>query len=341
MPTPVIVHNAFISSPGDVDAERKSVPRIIAELNAVYLQATGHILWPLMWETMSGGLGEDVQAVINRQTPDYDIFVGIIWSRFGTPTKRAGSGTEEEFKRALALHSSRTVNFMVFVKTADLPHDVDESQLKDVRAFKQRLQDTGILYHRFGTPAEFEALLRQHMLQYLAGRTPVKPQATHGDQDEPTRGTPEKLPHNALLSDLVEFSSVLERSIALMATHKRDNFEEGRRLLHQATIKLVANGSDKIKALNDWTRGFGRSCYTTIRPPRPDHERASMVAELSGIAEQISDWRRLMERAPAVDRAVSAEFAVAREFFDRCACAVQTSAYGLNGAPHATSGGAS
>src|SRR4051794_11197900 len=101
MPTPVIVHSAFVSSPGDVATERSVTPRIVSELNGVYLQATGHILWPLMWETMSGGLGEDPQAVINRQTPDYDIFVGIVWSRFGTPTKRAGSGTEEEFDRAL------------------------------------------------------------------------------------------------------------------------------------------------------------------------------------------------------------------------------------------------
>jgi hypothetical protein len=40
--------------------------------------------------------------VVNRQLPipEYDIFIGIIWRRFGAPTKRAGSGTEEEFRIA-------------------------------------------------------------------------------------------------------------------------------------------------------------------------------------------------------------------------------------------------
>lgn len=334
MPTPVIVHSAFISSPGDVTAERKIAPRIISELNSVYVQATGHILWPLMWETMSGGLGEDPQAVINRQTPDYDIFVGIVWSRFGTPTRRAGSGTEEEFDRALALHVSgaRNVDFMVFVKTADLPHGVDGEQLKNVRAFIEKLQATGILYHTFRDNSEFEGLLRQHMLQYLAAKTTEGQRATHRGDVKTIGSNSEDRPHAALLSDIIKFSTALEQSIEFMATPKGVRFEEGRRLLHKATITLVADGGDNIKRMIDWAYAYGRNCYTTIQTPCAAFERMSMVTELSGIAEQISDWRRLMEKAPSVDDRVSAEFAVAREFLDRCASAVQTSAYGINGA---------
>ena len=42
--------------------------------------------------------GEDSQDVINKQIgTDYNIFVGIMWKKFGTPTSRAESGTEEEF----------------------------------------------------------------------------------------------------------------------------------------------------------------------------------------------------------------------------------------------------
>ncbi len=46
-------------------------------------------------------MGEDSQDVINKQIgSDYHIFVGIMWKKFGTETKRAGSGTEEEFSLA-------------------------------------------------------------------------------------------------------------------------------------------------------------------------------------------------------------------------------------------------
>jgi hypothetical protein len=332
MPTSVIAHSAFISSPGDVAKERKIAPRIIADLNRVYLQATGNILWPLMWEAMSGGLGEDVQAVVNRQTPDYDIFVGILWSRFGTPTRRAGSGTAEEFDRALALHRSgkRNVQFMVFVKSADLPNGVDPDQLRSVRAFVERLQDTGILLHRFHTTAEFETKLRDHMLAYLLDRTT----RTTGPMGEPTAVAARsgERPYAALLSDIVRFSESLRQSIACMAAPKRAKFEQGRHLLHEATVRLVADGGANIKDLMDWTYAFGRSCYSTTRIPCSAAERMTAVAELNSVGEQIQEWQRLMVKAPSGDDSVNGEFAVAREFLDHCHCAIQTSACSLNGA---------
>ena len=53
------------------------------------------------WEShCNPGVGSNVQSVINEQIGPTDIYVGIMWKRFGTPTGRAGSGTEEEFKAA-------------------------------------------------------------------------------------------------------------------------------------------------------------------------------------------------------------------------------------------------
>ena len=40
------------------------------------------------------------QGIINKQIGEYDIFIGMMWKRFGTPTGKAGSGTEEEFRLA-------------------------------------------------------------------------------------------------------------------------------------------------------------------------------------------------------------------------------------------------
>ena len=46
--------------------------------------------------------GVDAQEVMNRQIPsDYDISLGIFWTRLGTPTGRFGSGTQEEIEDAI------------------------------------------------------------------------------------------------------------------------------------------------------------------------------------------------------------------------------------------------
>ena len=92
----------FVASPKDVAEERASLEDVVRELNLTWSKNLGIRLELVKWETHAyPGIGTDPQAVINEQIgDDYDIFVGIIWKCFGTPTERANSGTAEEFDRA-------------------------------------------------------------------------------------------------------------------------------------------------------------------------------------------------------------------------------------------------
>ena len=94
----------LIASPNDVVDERKILTSVIEEINQTAGHADNIRLDPIKWETHSRpGFGEDAQDVINQQIgDDYDILIGIMWKRFGSPTRRAESGTEEEFNRALS-----------------------------------------------------------------------------------------------------------------------------------------------------------------------------------------------------------------------------------------------
>jgi hypothetical protein len=93
----------FIGSPGDVPEERDIVSVVVDELRRTVAPIIPLELETVRWETHSWpDVGEDAQDVINREIGHYDVFVGIMWKRFGTPTKRAGSGTSEEFNRAYA-----------------------------------------------------------------------------------------------------------------------------------------------------------------------------------------------------------------------------------------------
>ena len=106
MPTTEKLLRVFVSSPGDVAIEREVLVAAITELNNTWAAHLGLRLEPVLWEThCRPAAGADLQQVINQQLPkDCDIFVGIMWKRFGSATPRFGSGTEEEFEAAYSRH---------------------------------------------------------------------------------------------------------------------------------------------------------------------------------------------------------------------------------------------
>lgn len=90
----------FVASPGDVRAERDMLNSVVNELNYTTGLKLDFVIELVRWEThCRPGLGR-AQEVINEQIGPYDIFLGIMWKRFGTPTGDADSGTEEEFNLA-------------------------------------------------------------------------------------------------------------------------------------------------------------------------------------------------------------------------------------------------
>src|SRR3990172_4482659 len=90
----------FLSSPGDVEPERAKVNAVVNQVSRMLGESLGVVLEVVDWKThVVPDMGRP-QEVINQQVRDYDIFVGILWKRFGTPTGVAESGTEEEFNIA-------------------------------------------------------------------------------------------------------------------------------------------------------------------------------------------------------------------------------------------------
>src|SRR5260370_5649567 len=104
MPFPAIAYRVMTASPGDVQPERKIVRDVIYEWNAIHSAKTGVILLPTGWETHSIPLmGDRPQALINEQVLVHsDLLVAIFWTRIGTPTGAAPSGTLEEIEEHLA-----------------------------------------------------------------------------------------------------------------------------------------------------------------------------------------------------------------------------------------------
>lgn len=172
MPQAISVHRVFLASPSDVDEERGAVGTVITEINKTLASSQGIMFDLVSWETDTfPNFGVDAQDVINSQIRhDYDIFIGILWSRFGTATKRALSGTEEEFLSACERWKENpdTITIMLYFKDAPIqPSNVDPEQIAKVLNFKKAASSKGGLYHQFKTLDEFERALRVHLSGYL------------------------------------------------------------------------------------------------------------------------------------------------------------------------------
>ena len=83
----------FIASPSDVQKERGIADTVVNELNTTIGDTYNIRLETRKWENNTyPAIGKYPQDVINEQIGDYDIFVGIMKHKFGSPTLHADSG---------------------------------------------------------------------------------------------------------------------------------------------------------------------------------------------------------------------------------------------------------
>lgn len=167
MPRNSTILQVFEASPSDVAEERATLDSVIAELNRTWTESLRVAFELLKWETHARpGVGADAQAVINAQIPDdYDVFIGILWTRLGTPTGRAISGTVEEFERAYTRFKATgsVPEIMLYFKDAPIvPSRIDSDQFTALQTFRNSLPQRGCLYSTFEDQAGFEASLRAH-----------------------------------------------------------------------------------------------------------------------------------------------------------------------------------
>jgi hypothetical protein len=167
MPRREYVIRIFVSSPSDLAEERQLLEELVRELNAAWSRELGLRFELVRWETdVLPGVASEPQEVIEAAVGDeYDAFVGLLWKRFGTPTRGYGSGTAQEFERAF--ERSRvdpSLRLMVyFNETPVSPSDLDLDELANIRAFRDGLGERGVLWFTFKEPAEFMQLLRLHL----------------------------------------------------------------------------------------------------------------------------------------------------------------------------------
>lgn len=194
-PQSVKVIRVFVSSPGDVADERAVLDEVTDRINRTQGREHGVRLEVWKWEDTVPQIGPKAQDVIDAQTPSYDIYLGIMAHRFGSPTGRYGSGTEKEFKDALKQWGKIGKPWILFYfsEAAVNPATLDLEQYAKVSEFREQVQKKG-LYAKYdavrGSKSAFFERVDEHLRKLipLFLRPPVSKEATQTKKQpaEPT-----------------------------------------------------------------------------------------------------------------------------------------------------------
>lgn len=161
MPYQATVLPVMIASPGDVQEYRGIARDVLQEWNYINSVATNAVMMPVGWETHSSPeLGAAPQELINdRILEECDLLVGIFWTRLGTPTKFAESGTAEEIQR----HVKAGKPAMVYFSTAPASLEtVDRDQYEALKQFREWCKTQGLIEF-FDNALDFQIKLRRHL----------------------------------------------------------------------------------------------------------------------------------------------------------------------------------
>ena len=168
----------FVACPGDMDKAKAKVKFVCEEINQIFRDQYPVSLFMMDWKaSVVSQCGPRLEDVIIEQIGEYDVFIGILGSYFGTSTGAINpqtgepyqSGTEEEFYKAYESWKEKdtpTINF--YFKKNKMKSTKKQSQLKRVLKFRDMLRNKNRLWVvDFGSFQEFERIVRNYLLKVV------------------------------------------------------------------------------------------------------------------------------------------------------------------------------
>jgi tetratricopeptide (TPR) repeat protein len=171
----------FAASSSDVASERAKIDTVVDLLKPL-AESVGLMLDVMNWGKVVPDAGRPQQVILDQIKPTkWDLFIGILWHRFGTPSGGINpktqmefmSGTEEEFVTAYNLwREYKRPRIMLYRCSRDVKLDViDPDQYKRVKNFFRKVEGVKdnypLLYQTFDTTDAFEKLLFSNLQQIL------------------------------------------------------------------------------------------------------------------------------------------------------------------------------
>ena len=164
----ITAYDLLISCPSDVISYVDIIKECVDGVNRLIGVVNSSEVVAKHWSTDSySQSGDKPQELLNKQfVRDCDAAVVVFGTRFGTPTDKYGSGTEEEIEEMLL---NKKQVFMYFVDAPIEPSAVDMEQYSKVCDFKERYKDRG-LYFIVKSEEEFKKLFTNHLTMHFLPR---------------------------------------------------------------------------------------------------------------------------------------------------------------------------
>ncbi len=210
----VVKYDLLISCPGDVQDEIDLIKDCVEEFNERFSDTLGVMVQTRHWKTSSySQSGGKPQDLLNEQfVNDCDAAVAVFWTRFGTPTDRYESGTEEEIE--IMLDAGRQV-FMYFSDKPFSPSKIDSDQYAKIMSFRDKYKDKGI-YFMYDSNDEFRKLFFSHLTKFFLSKKQIEEYESKNMPNLVIRGistdnTIEEIPHIQKIKPdkLYDFPTVL------------------------------------------------------------------------------------------------------------------------------------
>lgn len=154
-----------LCSPSDVQREIDIAREVITAWNTQHGDGLGLYVKHQHWKTDAfPDASERGQAVINGQLIDSaDIVVAIFWTRFGTPTGAADSGTEEEIRRSIRIKKQVAVYFS---DLEPIPAGADSAELSRLNTFRAKMRPKSLCWS-FRSRQQFREQFTTHLAKII------------------------------------------------------------------------------------------------------------------------------------------------------------------------------
>lgn len=238
MPQQGLIFRALIASPSDCVQERKIIPEVIRAWNAVHSIDRSTIIEPVLWETHSRpAFGDRPQELLNQQlVKNCDLVIGAFWTRLGTPTGKAESGTAEEIEQ---FRSEGKPVLLYFSSAPAVPDSIDADQYKALVEYKKGLSESG-LYFIYESLADFRDQLQRHFASHMIDL--IAKFAGSEAQDMAATNIPVSLQTQQLTEFISQFEAFLRRFEAEWEAERDSdpyNTEDGKFILDRAADEVV------------------------------------------------------------------------------------------------------
>lgn len=246
----------MIASPGDVEEERNVIREAIHEWNSIHSTVRKIALLPVGWDTDSTPeMGGRPQAIINYQLlKECDLLVAVFWTRIGTATSKAVSGTVEEIEE----HVKAGKPAMIYFSNAPVePDSIDPTQYAALKEFKQLCKEKGLI-ENYQSKADFRGKFSRQLAAKINQDNFFKV-----DDDEDVFAGVNFNPPNS------PTSSLSEKAKSLLKEASQDQSGIVAVVDHDAGKSLATNGKSFIEAGNPRSRAEWESVIEELQQFNP------------------------------------------------------------------------